>query len=54
MKILKFTLKLFLVIFLAAGILGGFFMIKGYGMYKNALAETSIQEMAEDIRDKAS
>ena len=54
MKILKYLLMLLAVILFSAGVIGGTFMIKGYGMYKDALSQMTIQEMAGSIRDDAS
>lgn len=54
MKILKYLLMLFAVVLFSAGVISGTFMIKGYGMYKDALSQMTIQEMAGSIRDDAS
>ncbi len=54
MKILKYLLMLLAVVLFSAGVISGTFMIKGYGMYKDALSQMTIQEMAGSIRDDAS
>lgn len=48
----KFILRLFAAVLLLAVAVGGFFGMKGYRMYQDAIAQTSIEERVEAIREK--
>lgn len=48
----NFILRLFAIVLLLAAAAGGFFGIKGYRMYQEAVSLTSIEERVEAIREK--
>ena len=47
---IKFLKKILFLIFIAAIIVGGFFVYQGYDLYKKAIAETSINDKIEKIK----
>ena len=47
---IKFLKKILFLIFIAAIIVGGFFVYQGYDLYKKAIAETSIDDKIEKIK----
>lgn len=48
----NFILRLFAIVLFLAAAVGGFFGFKGYRMYQDAIARTSIEERVEAIREK--
>ena len=51
-KIIKYVFFLILIVLVLCGIVAGFFIYQGNKLYKNALAESSMEERINKIRSK--